>query len=405
MQKLIIIFLLLFGLQITGYSQWEAKNISTSFTLTCVDFLNDDIGFVTGGNRVFKTENGGETWSISYTANSSVFYEDIIVINSNNMIAVGKNVNSGQSTITKTSNGGASWTEIATPNFSFLKSVFFSSPNIGYCSGGGGTILKSTDAGDHWQTLNSGTGTNLESIYFVNDMVGIAVGGITGSAIMLKTQDGGATWDKINTGSNNNLQSVFFSNQETGYVVGWNGEILKTENCGDTWTSQTSVSMTGNLKIIFTDSNTGYIAGGAMSQSSIQKTSNGGNSWEDVSPQASHGLVSIDFPSFHVGYAVGGNGTVFKTESGGASVSTNNTESCNDFIVSPNPTIGVLKIQSMDNLIVVGLKIYDNNGRVMNEVSPNSSEVEIDLSDLDANAYYLEINTKEEKCIRKIVKI
>lgn len=401
MIKFKITTLLILIIQVISYGQWEQKNISTNSTLSCVDFITDDTGFVTGSNKIFKTENGGDNWTTSHTSDDFVVYEDIFTLNNDEIIAVGKDLSSNQSIITKTENGGANWVETTLSNSSFLKSVFFSSPDIGYCSGGGGTIFKSTDSGDTWGELNSGTTTNIQSIYFVNDLVGIAVGGSPTTALILKTQDGGVNWSQINSPSNNNLQSVFFSNQETAYVVGWFGEIIKTTDCGNSWTNQNSISMSGNLEVIFTDENTGYIVGGSMNESLIQKTSNGGDLWEDVSPQVTEGLVGIHFPSFDVGYSVGSNGIVVKTESGGIMTAINDLETVNDINVVPNPTTGILKIQSKQNSKIERIRIYDNNGRILKDLNPNS---EIDISELDSNIYYIEIRTKNIRTIKKIVK-
>ncbi len=405
MLKLKLFIAVILGVQITGYCQWKEKNISTTSTLTCVDFVTEDTGFVTGGNKIYKTDNGGETWMTSYTASGSIFYEDVFAIDNNKIIAVGKDINSNISVITKTENGGTDWNEVAVLNSSFLKSVFFSSASIGYCSGGGGTILKSTDSGNSWQEQNSGTGANLESIFFVNEMEGIAVGGSPVSAVILKTQDGGTNWNPVNSPSDNNLQSAYFLNQETGYIVGWNGEIMKTVDFGGNWTIQNSVSMTGNLEVIFTDNNTGYIVGGAMDESLIQKTTNGGELWEDISPpQISEGLVSVQFPSFNIGYAVGGNGTVVKTESGGIVGSSNKFVLSNEFKVFPNPTYGTLNIESESHCKIERIRIYDSNGIVIKDWNLTSINPAIDLSNLASNVYYMEIRSDKKTGIVKIIK-
>ena len=404
MLKLKIMLSLIFGIQLIGYSQWEEKSISTNSTLTCVDFVTENNGYVTGSNKVYKTSNGGDDWTISFMANESVFYEDIFAIDSMTVIAVGKDLSSNQAKISRTENGGTDWNDAKISNSSFLKSVFFVTSNIGFCSGGSGAILKSTDSGKSWQELNSGTGINLQSIFFVNEMVGIAVGGDPLSALILKTLDGGTSWNHIISPSNNNLQSVYFSNQETGYVAGWNGEIMKTNNCGSDWMVQNSVEMTGNLEVIFTDDNTGYIVGGTMNESLIQKTSNGGNLWEDISPQISGGLVCIQFPSFNVGYAVGINGTVVKTASGGIMTHTNNFELTHEFMVFPNPTNGSLKIGSENNTHIDKIKIYDSNGLEIESSKTISNNTEIDLSNLESDIYYLEIQSEKKREIKKIIK-
>jgi photosystem II stability/assembly factor-like uncharacterized protein len=405
MQKLKIIFTLIFGIQMAGYSQWEEKNISTERSLTGVDFVTDNIGFVAGGNFIYKTENGGDDWTTSYTTSDLVVYEDILAIDSEHIIAVGNNLASGQSVILKSEDGGASWNEVSVSGFSFLKSVFFISSNIGFCSGSGGAILKSLDGGSSWEALNSGTNLNLESVFFVNDMVGIAVGGSPSSTIIVKTEDGGTTWNPISSPSNNNLQSVFFTDENNGYIAGWNGEILKTEDGGDSWTTQTSVSMNGNLEVTFTDKNTGYIVGGTASQTLIQKTTNGGELWEDISPPLGQGLIGIHFPSLDVGYAVGTRGTVIKTESGGVMTSTSNLVLSDAFKVFPNPTNGALHVQSENNNRIDKINIYDTNGRFMNLLHSGSNTSEVDLSNYEPNVYYLEIHSGTKVEMRKIVKI
>jgi photosystem II stability/assembly factor-like uncharacterized protein len=404
MNKIKITIILIIGIHFWGYSQWEEKNISTNWSLSSVDFVTDKIGFVTGANKIYKTINGGNDWMISHTANDLIVFEDIFAIDNNKIIGIGKDLNSNQSVIIKTENGGIDWNNAIVSNSSFLKSVYFVTSEIGFCSGGDGTILKSIDSGNTWQELISGTKINLESIFFINEMVGITVGGYPGLAIILKTQDGGKNWNPIKSPSNNNLQSVYFSNQETAYIVGWNGEIMITNNCGVDWTIQNSVAMTGNLEVIFIDDNTGYIVGGSMNESLIQKTTNGGKLWQDISPKLSKGMQCIDFPTFNVGYAVGENGTVVKTETGGVISSTNSFEISNAFKVFPNPTNGTLNIKSENNELINKVIIYNSNGTVLNELTSFSPISEIDLSNLESNVYYAVIQSHNKTEIKKIIK-
>ncbi len=404
MKKFKIITLILLSMPWMGYAQWAEKNVMTNASLTSVDFINNDLGFVTGYNEIFKTENGGDNWILSHKASDFVIYEDIFAINKEVVIAVGKDLLTNLSIITKTENGGVDWSEINIDNFSFLKSLFFINANVGYCSGSNGAILKTLDSGDTWQSINSGTGLNLESIYFVNEMVGIAVGGTIGSALILKTKDGGETWQEMDSPSDENLQSVFFSSPEIAYVVGWKGEILKTEDCGDNWVRQNSVAMTGNLRVIFTDENTGYIVGGSMNESLIQKTTNGGDLWEDISPQFSQGLICVDFPSLNVGYAVGSKGIVAKTTTAGIMTSTNNLHVQDEIKLFPNPFHGILHVASDINIYIDCIKIYDTNGHIIKEIKPNATKTSIDLSNLASNVYYVETHASGKTQIKKIIK-
>ena len=313
MLKFKLIIVLIVVIQHLGFSQWEQKNISTASILTSVVFQNEDVGFVVGGNEIFKTEDGGDTWETVHTAPELVIYEDVLIIDNNQVVTVGFDFDINESIITKSTDSGTIWTDANVASFSALKAAFFPTPTIGYCSGGGGTILKTTDAGNTWQELNTGVFAGLNSIYFIDEMVGIAVGGTPINSTIVKTQDGGTTWTEIENPSDNNLQSIHFTSDQTAYVVGWNGEIMITENCGNTWTLQNSVSMQGNLEVLFTDDITGYIVGGDLGESIIQRTENAGILWEDISPNVQQGLVGIHFPTPSLGYAVGSFGKLRNT--------------------------------------------------------------------------------------------
>jgi len=402
--KLIIIFL--FVIQYSTSAQWDEKNVMTNTILIAVSFTDDDNGFVAGGNEIYRTIDGGENWEISFLGDDLVFLEDVVVIENNSIIAVGKDFDSNKSIILKTNNSGNSWEMIPVSGSSTLNSIFFVNSSLGFCSGGNGVILKSTDGGENWQSLDSGTSHILKSIFFVNELVGIAVGGLPGISIIVKTVDGGDTWETVESPSENSLQSVFFVNIQTGYVVGWNGEIIKTENCGTSWTTQTSVDMSGNLEVLFTDDNTGYIVGGQSISALIQKTDNKGTEWNEIGPDVPQGLISICFPSFNTGYAVGNNGTVLKTTSGGVVTSTNQLLATQRISLFPNPVNDSFTIQLEDRSDAIkSIKMYNVEGKLIQSKSCNNHVVIFDVSELVPNNYYLEIQSNNRSSIKKIVKL
>ncbi len=405
MRHLKLAILLMFMVQMDVFGQWQEKNVATTSVLTSVSFYDTENGYTVGGNKIFKTKNGGDLWAISFIANGSNYLEEILVIDSLSVIAVGKNVDLNQSVIYKTNNGGFSWNAINISNSSFLKSIYFVTPDLGYCSGGDGVILKTTDAGNTWQAQTSGTTDNLQSIFFVDELNGIAVGGSPSSSVIVRTQDGGAHWNEITAPSDNNLQSVYFVNPQTGYIVGWNGEIMKTEDGGNSWSFQSSVAMSGNLEVEFTDENTGYIVGGEANTALIQKTSNGGALWEDVSPNISQGLVSIHFPSTLIGYAVGANGTVLKTESGGVVSVMSEPLALPQISIYPNPATDHVLVQSIAPEILESIVLFDNNGQFIYQAEAKGSNAKVDLSMLEANTYFLMIQTNKGRFIQKVVKI
>lgn len=406
MKNIVIIILQIVTISNIGFCQWVDKRISTDQTLTSVDFLNAEIGYVTGSNKIFKTIDGGDSWIDSHTSDELVFFEDIFLINKDIIMAVGKDFNANQSIIAKTNDGGNSWSQTVLPSSSLLSSIFFASENIGYCSGGIGTIFKTTDGGNTWKKLETGVSNTLLSIYFVNDTIGIAVGGGPSVGVIIKTEDGGNTWNIIDSPSQNYLQSVFFTNQQIGYAVGWKGEILKTKDCGSTWIFQNSISMDGNLEITFTDSNVGYITGGSQinQRPLIQKTSNAGETWVDISPDGNNALICINFPTLNTGYAVGSNGSVFKTDSGGISYVNNLFHNQIQIDVFPNPTNSFLYLKASEDKIINNIKMYNRNGSLIKEFHDLNQIHNLDLTEFTPNIYFLEIQTENEKIIKKIIK-
>ena len=125
MKHLKLTILFLFIAPFLALGQWEEKNIATIFTLTSVKFFDDHHGFIAGGNNIFKTENGGDFWETSFNGFGNIFFEDVFLIGTNKIMAVGKNFDSDQSVIVKSENNGNSWETVNISNSAYLKSIFF----------------------------------------------------------------------------------------------------------------------------------------------------------------------------------------------------------------------------------------------------------------------------------------
>lgn len=401
--RYLTLFLLFFSLPFS-YGQWTQQTIQTSNSLTSVNFKTDDLGFTCGGNKIFKTVNGGMQWTLSFEGGNLFQFEDIKAFGDVLVIAVGLDFTTGKSLIIRSENGGDSWSPVVVAANSFLKSVIFVDDHLGFCSGGDGTILKSTDAGAHWTAQNSGTITNLQSIFFRNSQTGFAAGGAPPSeAILLKTSNGGINWTPVPFNATSNLQSICFTDSLAGYIVGWTGGIFKTTNGGNTWSPQTSVNMAGNLEVFFTDAQTGYVVGGSSNTSSIQKTSNGGMLWEEIGPNIPQGLISVFFPSLETGYVVGSGGTVLKTTTAGLSA---NQEITRDESLQcyPNPVSGMLTVHT-SGAMLKSISLFDSNGRLIQTATPYAEYSEIDFSALAPGNYYVKIENGKDQVLRKIVKI
>lgn len=80
-------------------------------------------------------------------------------------------------------------------------------------------------------------------------------------------------------------------------------------------------------------------------------------------------------------------------------LSTNNIEVINDFSIYPNPTKGLIEIQS--SIAVKNVSIYNSTGRLIRQF--NTSR--IDISNLETGLYLVEIKTiKDEIITKKLIK-
>jgi photosystem II stability/assembly factor-like uncharacterized protein len=261
-----------------GGLNWLPLNSGTSVFLKSVHFPQENIGYVVGGGgTILKTTDGGINWIIK---NSGITYSVVSIYftdTETGYAAGGGGVWASSGRLYKTTNGGESWSEIFSIGFTCFK-VSFTSPDTGFIAAWDLAfgdvyyyISKTTDGGVTWNTLSIGDVNEyaITDVCFVDINTGYAVG-VVGT--ILKTTDGGIFWTSLSSGTSETLNSVFFIDSTTGYVVG-NNIILKTIDGGANWTSQSMEASGELLSVNFPSLETGYIVGDS---GIILKTINGG---------------------------------------------------------------------------------------------------------------------------------
>jgi len=116
---------------------------ASSAYLSSISFINAETGFAVGLNTIMKTTNSGSNWFNQYSTNSNL--HSIEFLNQNTGYIAGGNLSNSKTL--RTTDGGNSWVELATISSGYLNSIFFPSVNIGYVVGDNGIILKTTDGG------------------------------------------------------------------------------------------------------------------------------------------------------------------------------------------------------------------------------------------------------------------
>ncbi len=321
-----------------GGENWTSQNTETNANIYSLQFLTPQLGWAVGdiwpASSIYKTTNGGSTWSKFATSN---VIKSIWMLDEQHGWAAGEsgllmktengstwtneswftlgtiwasyflNANTGwlgtaAGTIISTSNGGADWTISATPGNDGINDLYFADSKNGWACQNDGYFLRTRDGGNSWTQKNLGTNRDFYGMYFLNGKTGWAVGG--GNAIegfVYKTTDGGDTWVLKGKPANDALMDVYFIDANIGWIVGMSGLIFKTINGGDTWTPQTQDA--GNVwfnGVYFQNANIGFVVGDGV----ILKTTNGGTNWTQVA--VADGVVEeIFFVDQIHGWAVG----------------------------------------------------------------------------------------------------
>lgn len=396
------------SVQLQTKSKWLSLNSNTTSNLNSVYFLNADTGYAAGFKSVFKTTNGGVTWTektISTTINT---INDLYFANSNTGYVVGSSNLQMNGAISKTNDGGDTWTIQTLSNSYVMNAICFPSANIGYAVGSPGKIYKTINGGGSWIAQTSGTTVFLNAVYFLNTNTGFAFGA---NGIILKTSNGGTTWVGQSSITSQEFTSINFVSADTGYLATANGGILRTTDGGNSWAFQTQNINTSPYvnhtlhAIDFINSNTGYavtqytITGGPQTYTlgAIFKTTDGGKNWAREMADSNSYLYALYFPNASTGFAVGSNGRILKLPLPPASYSwwpATGLSAGNIANPIANPTVSTSYIITgstngcsvSDSIYVMVKPLVINAGEDKTAVCGDSAELKINNVFLDINA-------------------
>lgn len=207
-----------------GGSSWTGTPFIENEFIESMYFVDDLTGYVGIAQKVYKTTDGGLTWTIALEPG---FGGSFIVIN---FISETIGFACAPGRVYKTIDSGLTWDLASigegnsTQNISSIK---FISEEIGFISTLNGKVLRTLDSGENWETIfNEGINDKLTSISIVNDK--IVIGGYNdGSAsecntFLLFSTDNGELWTKecfnFPFPEPRNVQSTFFITETKGFL-------------------------------------------------------------------------------------------------------------------------------------------------------------------------------------------
>lgn len=445
--KKLLLFLSLFLLAFTSNAQvsWTTQNtnfpVDGSYTgdIAVVD-ANIAWALVqrtsTTNHQTFsKTSNGGTTWttgSIGVGNTTGLGIGNITAVDANTAWVSVFPTTTALATqgVYKTTNGGTTWSKQTTAAFtsaSFVNFVYFWDANNGVCMGDkrGGyfEIYTTTNGGTNWTrtpSINiaaSATDYGYTGKYYVS---GNTIWFGTDGGELMRSTDKGLNWTKFDTpisdfGGGTDTTSVAefaFSDNNNGFILKetFDGlpsptflelELHRTTDGGATWTPVTPG--TGIFHGALAFAGPGMLVTGGSSDGNFGSSYslNNGVTWTAIDG-LSHTMLALksDTVGWGGGFATTGVGGAFKFNN---TLSTQSFENAAKFKVFPNPASSTVTIAA-ENADSYNLSVTDVTGKIVMTKSLNGIENTLDISSLSTGAYFFELSSDNTKDVIKILK-
>ena len=335
----------------SAFAQWKILDIKTTINMRGVHAVTSNVCWI-GGSRgtVLRTINSGKSWTtLKVPEADSLDFRDIHAFDKQTAIAMSAGeAQNGKAKIYRTENGGETWVLVyqTTQHGVFLDGIDFWDKNKGICLGdpinGKLFILTTEDGGKSWQELPfenrpvglpgeasfAASGTSI--LTFGKGDVFIGTGG-SKKARVFRSEDYGRSWKVSETplaaGVTSGIFGLRFWSKKNGIAVGGDYKkttdstlnVLTTNDGGITWALEKKMTLPAGLKEgvdIYHKANAtwngdtqiradNYIlvaVGPSGSSSSVDH----GKTWRPIGKEPFH---AVSFAG-NIGFAVGGNGLI-----------------------------------------------------------------------------------------------
>ena len=416
--KWLTFFICLFS--ISAQSQWMKKTFPYAENLNMVRFASPQIGWILGENHLFKTTDGGSTWSINDTSIGT--WKGLQVLDDTTVVRFDSKWG-----IIRTSNGGKTWI-IVDSTIDDINSFDFVNSKLGFAAGGHrdtAVVYRTMDGGKAWERIShtyiKSFSSDFSKVSFIDSLQGWAV---TYSGMIYHSTDGGFNWVFQDSTAMANyllpLRDIQFTSPENGLAVGGISGfsiILRTTDGGNTWIpSSIPVGITNcSFKEIYMlDSNTGWLVGSYNGGPAyIIKTTDGGINWTDETPKdIQMGFESISMLNESHGFIVGGMADFYETNNGGLTgIENENINKVDKFSLSqnyPNPFNPSTNISfTIPEKSFVTIKLYNILGKetaiiFRGEKNAGNYNVKFSADNLPSGIYFYQLTAGSYTATKKM---
>ena len=366
-----------------------------------------------------KSTDGGETWTpgtINLGANTSGLGITSISAISDQIawISAAPDV-SDFGGVWKTTDGGLTWTKQTTALFnnpidSYTSFVHFWDASNGVTGGdtenGTFEIYTTSNGGNNWNRV---IGANIPSS-LVGEMGYVGVTSVVGNIFwfgtsagrIFKSIDKGLSWTVTQTPStdfNLGLDRFTFSDANNGLFMDHNNTttLYKTTDGGNNWTSITTPGFY-KTNIAYIPGTSTVIAGAAANPFGSSYSTDNGSTWTTIDSGVFHGTLAFFNDSFGFSAGMNTNATTGGiSKFAGLPLKTPSFEVDKQITAYPNPTNGILKLNS-NNSLIKEVSVYDLLGKeVFNSKFSPLNNVNLDLNSLQAGNYILKTTSDSGK--------
>ena len=396
-QKIILIFFLLNASQ--AYSQWNEVTQFSHHLLMDIECLSEEEVFVVGTDSIagvptgvlHHSIDGGINWDTHHFENTDRMFKVFVV--DADVIYV---ANHG-SRIYKTIDGGTTWTLLNIPSGDpavGIVSGYFINADIGLIGNAFGEIFKTVDGGLNWERVFF-----IQPFFMILDISCVSDSLCYASTVLnpnlLKSTDGGDTWDFINSDPFQFApQAIAVLGIDSILAVGSDASIHRALDLESDWdTIPSPVNSIFNLKDVFFKDSIGYAVG---TRDAIFKSADYGASWtvaqfDSTSFDWINAIYMVNETS---AYACSLKGSVLR-QGLFTSVETLSDKSKNDLNIYPNPVGNQMTVE-FENVKNGTLEVFNLHGQRYHFIEiRNQTKVILDLQEVNSNILFLRFIEKD----------
>jgi photosystem II stability/assembly factor-like uncharacterized protein len=300
--------------------RWATSETRCDSRIAGISFPDGITGYVlTEAGGAYRSDDGGDSWFPTDPVPARTTGDDQERATDLHFLDVDLGFATTRKGVYRTSNGGLSWTLQATRAGGF-ESVSFADPEVGYAVGRAGGAFRTTDAGLHWYATGStasaasAASLTLTSVRCADALLCIATTSATNR--LLRTVDGGASWTAVLLPLGTDALSTAFASPAAVVAAGSSGSLAGSSNGGESW-SAAGARLAGTFARLRGGSS--FLAFAIGNRGALARTDDGGRSWTDIAVPSSDALVDVSFADEATGFALDLSGVLFRTDDGGTS--------------------------------------------------------------------------------------